>query len=225
MNTEFPYQFLRKPLNWAVFMAVLVHVSGAIGIAFFDRNLFVSLTPVNLLLMFLLLLWNEGSLRIPFLLSLLIAFFTGLFTEMVGVHTGWLFGSYVYQPVMGPQLLEVPLLIGLNWFIVVYASFILVSRFYKLHHTAPWLIALLTALLTTLFDWLMEPVAMELGFWSWENNAVPFYNYFCWFVISLLLARIFVRIKTPIVNMFAVLLLLVQTAFFIFLRLALVSAT
>jgi putative membrane protein len=138
MNTEFPYQFLRKPLNWAVFMAVLVHVSGAIGIAFFDRNLFVSLTPVNLLLMFLLLLWNEGSLRIPFLLSLLIAFFTGLFTEMVGVHTGWLFGSYVYQPVMGPQLLEVPLLIGLNWFIVVYASFILVSSSFSSVTACRW---------------------------------------------------------------------------------------
>lgn len=215
---------LRKPLNWSVFLAVLVHVSGAIGIAFFDRELFVSLTPVNLLLMFLLLLWNEGRLRTPFLHSLLIAFFTGLLTEMVGVHTGLLFGSYVYQPVMGPQLFEVPLLIGLNWFIVVYASFILVSRFQQLHNANPWLMALLTALLTTLFDWCMEPVAMELGFWSWENNTVPFYNYFCWFVISLLLARIFVRINTPRVNTFAILLLLVQAAFFLFLRLALVSA-
>ena len=222
MHTEFPYHLLRKPLNWAIFIAVLVHVSGAIGITFFDRNLFVSLTPVNLLLMFLLLLWNEGSLRTPFLYSLLIAFFTGLFTEMVGVHTGWLFGSYAYQPVMGPQMFEVPLLIGLNWFIVVYASFILVSRFQKLDNASPWLISLITAVLTTLFDWLMEPVAMELGFWSWRNNAVPFYNYFCWFVITLLLARIFVRIKTPTTNLFPVFLLLVQAVFFLFLRLALV---
>lgn len=222
MHTEFPYQVLRKPLNWAVFIAVLVHVSGAIGIAFFDRTLFVSLTPVNLLLMFLLLLWNEGRLRAPFLYSLLIAFFTGLFTEMVGVHTGWLFGSYAYQPVMGMQLFEVPLLIGLNWFLVVYASFILVSQFQQLDNASPWLIALITALLTTLFDWLMEPVAMELGFWRWEGNTVPFFNYCCWFVITFLLAWIFVRIKTPTTNPFPVFLLLIQAVFFLFLRLALV---
>lgn len=225
MHASFPYDFLRRPLYWAVFIALLVHVSGAIGIAFFDRSLFVALTPLNLLLMFLLLLWNEGNLSRPFLFSLLIAFFTGILTEMIGVHTGWLFGSYDYQPVMGPQLLEVPLLIGVNWFIVVYASFILVSRFRQMHNAAPWLMALQTGLLTTLFDWLMEPVAMELGFWRWENNTVPFYNYFSWFIISLLLARIFVCIKTPTVNIFAVLLLLVQAAFFFFLRLALVSAT
>jgi uncharacterized membrane protein len=30
------------------------------------------------------------------------------------------------------------------------------------------------ALLTTLFDFIMEPVAMELYFWQWQNNVVPF---------------------------------------------------
>lgn len=44
---------------------------------------------------------------------------------------------------------------------------------------------ILGALLMVLFDFIMEPVAIELDFWSWENNIIPMYNYISWFVISL----------------------------------------
>lgn len=214
-------QLFRKPIIWAIFVAVLFHVAGAIGIVFFDRNFFVEQTPLNLMIMFLLLLWTEARISKPFLLSLLVAFFTGLFTEMIGVHTGWLFGSYAYQAVMGLQLMDVPLLIGINWFFVVYSSFILASRYSQQLGASTWLMALVTAMLATAFDWFMEPVAMELGFWKWENNQVPVYNYLCWFLISFALARVFVLLKTPSTNLFSIFLLLIQTVFFLFLRLAL----
>jgi putative membrane protein len=40
---------------------------------------------------------------------------------MLGVHTGILFGNYKYGNALGLKLNDVPILIGINWFIVVYA--------------------------------------------------------------------------------------------------------
>ena len=73
------------------------------------------------------------------------------------------------------------------------------------------------ALLAVLFDWLMEPVAVKLGYWIWEGD-IPFYNYFCWFVISSLLLWIFDKSRFEKRNKFAVHLLLIQSMFFLLLR-------
>jgi putative membrane protein len=69
------------------------------------------------------------------------------------------------------------------------------------------------------FDWLMEPVAVKLGFWSWGGDgSIPFYNYVCWFIISMLLLLVFHNLAINKKNIFAVHLLLIQTMFFLFLR-------
>jgi hypothetical protein len=46
-------------LAWSVFLTLLVHAAGAWGMLVVDRDLFVAFTPLNLALMFLLVLWNE----------------------------------------------------------------------------------------------------------------------------------------------------------------------
>ena len=40
--------------------------------------------------------------------------------ELVGTKTGMLFGDYSYGKVLGPALQGVPLIIGINWFIMMY---------------------------------------------------------------------------------------------------------
>tara|TARA_B110000971_G_scaffold89247_1_gene91740 strand:+ start:111 stop:335 length:225 start_codon:yes stop_codon:yes gene_type:complete len=42
-----------------------------------------------------------------------------------------------------------------------------------------------------LLDLLIEQFALELDFWSWENNIIPFSNYLDWFLIALLNQTIF----------------------------------
>ena len=74
------------------------------------------------------------------------------------------------------------------------------------------------ALLATFFDWIMEPVAMKLGFWQWRNNDITFYNYFCWFMISALLLLLFRRFSFARPNHFAVHLFIIQALFFLTLR-------
>ncbi len=207
----------RNLLFWSVFLCLLFHVSGAVGMVFFSRETFVSMTPLNLSIMFVLLLINGSSFSKPLMLGFIISFFTGLFAEMIGVHTGLLFGNYSYGDAMSVKLMNVPILIGINWFVVVFCSYVIVTRYLPVS-IGPVATSALAALMTTGFDWLMEPVAVTLGFWSWQDAHIPIFNFICWFVISFLLIRVFIRIKVPTANPFALYLLLIQAAFFLFLR-------
>jgi putative membrane protein len=31
----------------------------------------------------------------------------------------------------------------------------------------------------------MEPTAIELDYWKWENGIIPIYNYISWFLVSI----------------------------------------
>jgi bisanhydrobacterioruberin hydratase len=73
------------------------------------------------------------------------------------------------------------------------------------------------ATLAVFFDWLMEPVAVQLGYWKW-NGAIPFYNYLCWFMVSIVLLTAFHLLKFNKQNKFAVHLLMIQVLFFLLLR-------
>lgn len=216
----------------AGFIAVLFHVSGYIGIAFSPyKNWFISLTPLNLCLMGILLIWTQPEKNKAFFLFLCIAFATGMLTEIAGVNTGWLFGQYEYGTILGPKLKGVPLLIGLNWFVVVFCSASVMQQFQewfskRLEKTGTAIPPSITtlsliadgSLLAVLFDWIIEPVAMKLGYWQWHNSTVPFYNYLCWFLISMALLTVFKKLSFQKINHFAVHLFIIQLLFFLALR-------
>lgn len=212
----------KRKWSVSVFIVLLVHVAGGIGMAFFNRDFFLSLTHVNLILMFLLLVWNGAFTAKGTLLFFGIAVFVGIVTEIVGVNTGWLFGEYAYGDLLGPKLFGVPLLIGINWFCIVYCSLQLVVVVWPTAKEKMLLGAVLTAMIATIFDWVMEPVAMVLGYWHWENDHVPSYNYFCWYLISFFLSLIYFKMSESRHNGFALPLLLIQFLFFLFLRIMIV---
>ncbi|MFN5422316.1 MAG: carotenoid biosynthesis protein [bacterium] len=213
--------YLKSKIFWAVFICGLVHVSGAIGMVFFDRDAFLELTSVNLILMFVLLLWTEDRITPAWIYSLLIIFITGVVTEIIGVNTGILFGSYSYGDFFGMKIMDVPLIIGVNWFCIVYCCFILASRFIRNRRFAFVLIPFFTAILTTAFDWIMEPAAVTLTFWNWKGGVIPLLNYASWFIITFVLVRIMLFFNTPTTNRFSIYLLGIQASFFIFLRIML----
>jgi putative membrane protein len=76
-----------------------------------------------------------------------------------------------------------------------------------------------SALLAVIFDWVMEPVAVKLGFWTWAGDGqIPLLNYLSWFFICTLLLSILRILKIKPDNIFAVNLFLIQLMFFLFLR-------
>lgn len=207
-----------KVFGISVFVALLVHIAGAIGIAFFDRSFFLQLTPVNLLLMFVLLVWNERNRTKAWLVFFLIAFSIGLITEIIGVNTALLFGHYAYGNLLGPKVAGVPLLIGINWFCIVCCSIQTILFLFPSIDQKPLLASLFAATLATLFDWIMEPVAMAMEYWHWQQGTIPVYNYVCWFLIAWLISWLYFRVKPKSANRFARILILVQVIFFLFLR-------
>ncbi|WP_207495364.1 carotenoid biosynthesis protein [Aridibaculum aurantiacum] len=212
----------------ATFIALLFHVSGCIGMFTIHREWFIENTTLNLLLMFGLIIWTHGQLNMRFLLFMVLCFVVGMTTEMIGVHTGFLFGQYAYGTVMGPKLLDVPYLIGINWFVVMYCSGMAVTKLHEWieqkYVTAGSMLSdnikklsiiIDGALLATLFDYVMEPVAVKLGFWTWlGDGSIPFLNYLCWFIISTGLLYVFTRSGFQRHNQFAVHLLIIQLLFF-----------
>lgn len=218
----------------AFVVAVLFHFFGAIGILFTSyRQWFINLTPLNIILMAVLLIWTHPYRNSNFFLFMLIAFFTGIITEVIGVQTGMLFGDYAYGAILGTGFKGVPLIIGLNWFIVIYCAAAVIDRLHQLFSKAvtnagetklsPTLHAISFvvdgALLATFFDFILEPAAIKLCFWSWlSNGEIPFFNYVCWFVISSFLLTVFRLLKLNKHNYFAVHLFIIQLLFFLLLR-------
>ena len=165
-----------------------------------------------------------------FILFAISCFCIGFAVEAIGVNTGKLFGNYYYGDVLGPKWQNVPFLIGVNWFIIIYCCGIsihslltrLVSRLNPGNTDPSRSLKALSvivdgATLAVIFDWIMEPVAVTLGYWSWAG-PIPFFNYLCWFAVSLVLLALFHFIKFGKQNKFAVNLLLIQLMFFLLLR-------
>ncbi len=216
----------------ALVIALMFHVSGCIGMFTSYRQWFINSTPLNLAIVFALVLFTQKNKNKGFYQFLFICFITGMLTEMIGVNSGLLFGHYQYGAKLGPKLYQVPFLIGTNWFVIMYCSGIathilhqkIEAKYIEHGRLIPEQVLLFSfiidaALLATFFDWVMEPVAIKFTFWSWAGNgSIPLYNYLCWFVISGLLTVAFRLLTFDKENHFAVHLLLIQLLFFGVLR-------
>jgi putative membrane protein len=215
----------------ATTIALLFHSIGLVGILIFKSDFIIRSTPFNLLLSFVLLLWTQKEKKLAFWLFITAVFIIGFTAEVIGVNTGLLFGNYNYGNVLGTKWQQVPLLIGINWVIIIYCCGIGVTiLLLKIIQPATGgisqpsntlkALSVITdgATLAVLFDWLMEPVAVKLNFWQWDGNNIPVYNYACWFFISILLLALFHLCRFNKQNKFAVNLLLIQFLFFLILR-------
>lgn len=114
--------------------------------------------------------------------------------EFIGVKTGLIFGHYAYTDVWIPAFRGVPFAIGFAWLGMLLTSFGLMQRITALENRSIWLKAFVIAILMTIFDIFMEPVAVKLNYWQWIDKTghaffvAPMKNYLAWFVISYVLA-------------------------------------
>ena len=136
--------------------------------------------------------------------------------EAVGVATGAVFGSYGYGTALGQKLFAVPLVVGLNWAIVILGSTTLVTRF--LAH--PLAAAIAAGALTAGFDWVMEPVAVGLGYWQWAQATIPLRNYVAWFLIAAVLSFGFAMLRPRVKTWAPAAAFVLQLVFFATLRIA-----
>ncbi|WP_400192867.1 carotenoid biosynthesis protein [Hymenobacter sp. B81] len=175
----------RRRLRLAQFVLVLFHVTGLLGLGLSaDPSFYLQFVPLNLLLTAALLLAFDRHSPAPmfgwFALTVMLV---GYGVEVVGVRTGLLFGSYDYGTTLGPRLLGVPVIIGLNWLILTYLAGGLAQRL----PLPPLARALLAAVLMVGLDVCIEPVAVHFGWWQWRFDVIPLRNFQGWFAVSFIL--------------------------------------
>ncbi|OEK07491.1 carotenoid biosynthesis protein [Roseivirga misakiensis] len=199
----------------AFYLLVAMHISGVIGLSLeITSDLFKMLVPYNLFATAAILLHFEKDKSIKYGLFILITFLVGFFAEVIGVATGDIFGEYAYGKTLGFKVLEVPLAIGINWVVLIYCSAHL-SR--KITNSAV-LQVIIASILMVALDLLIEPVAINLDFWSWNGGDIPLRNYIGWFVVSVLLHSVFRGLMKDSNNSLAIKLLYIQAAFFVVLN-------
>ncbi len=202
----------------SIFLIWLVHISGLLGLLFYDFIFFASFTPINLFLTSLLLMVNQIELHKRELFCIVLIFWTGIFVEFLGVNYGLLFGEYSYGRNLGPKLFGVPFLIGMNWVILTAISGS-ISNYICKGRKIPSII--LGSLLMLFIDFFIEPVAPTLDFWEFKDLIVPLSNYIGWLITGLITQSFYqLLFKHKELN-FSVNLYLAIFVFFLFLGLKL----
>lgn len=146
----------------------------------FLYSLALDFVPINLILTSLVVIKFQKEYSSRFWTFMIIAILSGFFAEMAGVNTGLIFGQYQYGEVLGPGILGTPWIIGLNWFLLSYCVLCVLDFF----PWPAWIKFFLAIGMMVGLDYLMEPVAMHLGFWTWEDGNIPLQNYIGWAVLS-----------------------------------------
>lgn len=198
-------------------LMVLFHLVGLYG--FLNPKLeplFIALVPFHLLLMLGLLIFSTNDFSKNIKLFASIIYLLGFFIEVVGVNTGLIFGDYSYGNALGLKLFSTPLLIGVNWLILVYCTGVLLHSF---SIKSSLLFSLIGALILVAIDFLIEPVAIRFNYWTWSAGEIPMQNYVGWYIFSFLLFFVFKALDFNKNNKAAIVLLLAQIGFFLGLNL------
>jgi putative membrane protein len=206
---------LSSKYNFKFYISVVVlvafYTSGIIGILTNSQTIdFLSLTPLNLLVNLLILLLNHQNATHKQWFIFVGIVFASYFIEVIGVNTGVVFGSYVYGSTLGFKVFATPIIIGVNWLLLTYAAVYTFEK--KVNNTL--LIALGSACILVILDFLIEPVAMNYDFWNWDESVIPFQNYLAWFCISFVFCYFLALFKQQSKNNIAPFLVVLQFIFF-----------
>jgi putative membrane protein len=176
----------------AVFLMLFFNVTGSIALFIPALETTVlTLTPFNLLVTFFLFYWANNDFSINLIRTVIVVFFISLFIEILGVNFKVIFGEYSYGETLGFRILKTPIIIGLNWLSLSLACFGIASYIFK----PKYLVVLGASFLMVFVDYIIEPIAMVLDFWSWKDDTVPVQNYVSWFLVSIIIQFIIFQSK------------------------------
>lgn len=200
--------------NRFIVLISIIYLVGIVGFLIPSLNpMFIWLTPWNIIGAFIISWVFHKKWEAKHVMLILTIGVLGFFIEYAGVKTGAIFGSYYYGKTLGKGWSGVPYLIGLNWAAMIfYTSSLLAGRVQN-----PWGAAFLGAMLMTVYDFFLEPVAMKYDFWQWGYYGIPLKNYIAWFAISFGMHALLNLNVKPAKNKLAGSMYLIQLGFFLIL--------
>lgn len=204
---------ISKYRSYVIAFFIIFYIVGFMGLVIpFTHNMFIKLFPSVIILSFVaILVFHREPYNVKTILVLALIVITGFLIEVAGVRTHLIFGNYTYGEVLGFKVFNTPLIIGLNWVMLSYASGSVTENF---NINIP-LKVITASCLMVIYDIVMEQLAPLLGMWTWADNMVPFSNYFAWFIMALIF-QTFIRVtRVNVKNSIAGPLFLIQILFFI----------
>ncbi len=197
------------------FVGILIHIYCG------SREIAITLTTPFLLFIAIFsigIFLKEQNNPVRSLMVIVLIFSLTVALEILGVLTGKVFGEYQYGVALNLKLKDVPLVIGLNWVLLVFATKSTVHLLFKNHLQKVFLKNLVAGLLLVSIDFFIEPVAIILDYWQWNGGAIPLQNYIAWFLISQIAYLIIDYSKIEIRSKILSQLYLIMLCYFILLR-------
>ncbi len=197
--------------KYSIYFLYIIFAVGIVGHSIeYTYDLMIALTPLTLFITSSVMIFNLAlQKQKKYFIWFVIVFISTFVCEIVGVETGLIFGNYVYGETLDFKLFDVPIIIGINWTLVITGS-IMISKFCN----NQFLVFLIVPVLATLFDFVLEPVAIKLDYWSWKSGTIPLYNYVSWFIISLLAFGFYKFLKIELNSRIAKHYYFIQLVFF-----------
>jgi bisanhydrobacterioruberin hydratase len=209
---------LIKNTRAVIYLQASMYLAGIIGLSIpASRSFFQFLTPFHLLSSFAFLILTQEKRNVPFWQFVVLATSVGYFIEVLGVKTQMIFGAYEYQTTLGLKIMQVPPMIGINWFLMVFCMGVLIEQIFNQNKNIIFKTAFGAALLT-IFDYIAEPVAIAQNMWTWTCGVPPLQNYIAWYMVAFVLLFAFFKLKFTKDNPLAVALFIFQLLFFGVLR-------
>lgn len=179
---------------WVFFAAIMYLILGEAAAAWFRLPI---LGNIGFTLVFVLFAWThclalEGLRRTAafFAISAVVSYAM----EEIGVRTGLIYGAYHYSDQLGAKLADVPVIIPLAWFMMIYPSWMVARALVRGIdiRSIPGLTAqaVVAAWVMTAWDLAMDPRMAAGGVWIWDNGGdyfgVPLRNYIGWLLTTFL---------------------------------------
>jgi putative membrane protein len=197
--------------QYGIFMLWLMHVSAFVGIHLGFKSFFLPLSAINLWFISLLLIWYYPIRNKSEVILFASIAFLGFTAEAIGVATGKVFGEYTYGRNLGFKLFEVPVIIGVNWAVLSFATSGLASKIpLKSIHVK----AGAASMLMLIFDFFIEQSAPEFDFWEFKLPEVPLQNYITWFILAYIFNFAVLRFITDVDAKICFHVYIVQVLFF-----------
>jgi len=178
-------------LRFSIFFVWLINISGFFGLLSDQKDFFLIMSPLAILITFILLILNYDFKQKGFITALISIITIGFLVEFLGVNYDFFFGSYEYGNSLGHKIGGVPIIMSVNWLVLI---FLAGSFTEKIIPNSLLLKVLFGSLLLVFLDIFLEVCAPKLDYWKFNEEVVPISNYNSWFIISAICLYIYFKL-------------------------------
>lgn len=175
-------------------LCLLVFISSYFAVKISVGDLFTSVSNVFILIFALPLVsalvcwigWKKGVVILLVLSGL------ALGVEMFAIVAGFPYGTFQYSDTLGTHFINVPISVPLAYLPILFGSFTMSNHLLRLPTRLQQ--TLLSALINTAIDFVIDPAAVHARFWYWPGGGfyygVPLINFVGWLCTGFLYSQI-----------------------------------